>query len=219
MIDHILEHGHITTEELKETYGYDHPPRAVQDVRDKGIPIETFSVVGRNGRTIAAYKFGDEEKARADKLTGRKNFPKAFKKELIDRYGSICAIHLDKLEERELQIDHRIPYQVAGDNVKEQRRSEDFMLLCGSANRAKSWSCEHCVNWLVEKSEDICRTCYWAYPENYQHVAMRPERRVDITWTENEVEVYDRLKERATQVMQELPEYVKDILAKHINEE
>ena len=26
VIDHILEHGFITTEELKETYGYNHPP-------------------------------------------------------------------------------------------------------------------------------------------------------------------------------------------------
>ena len=27
VIDHILKHGHITTEELKNLYGYDHPPR------------------------------------------------------------------------------------------------------------------------------------------------------------------------------------------------
>jgi hypothetical protein len=44
VIDHILEHGFITTEELKETYGYNHPPRAVRDVREHGIPIETFRV-------------------------------------------------------------------------------------------------------------------------------------------------------------------------------
>ena len=28
VIDHILKHGYITTEELKEKYGYNHPPRA-----------------------------------------------------------------------------------------------------------------------------------------------------------------------------------------------
>lgn len=33
VIDHILKHGHITTEELKTEYGYDHPPRAARDVR------------------------------------------------------------------------------------------------------------------------------------------------------------------------------------------
>ena len=29
VIDHILKHGQITTEELKDTYGYNHPPRYV----------------------------------------------------------------------------------------------------------------------------------------------------------------------------------------------
>lgn len=32
VIDHILEHGFITTEELEKKYGYNHPPRAARDV-------------------------------------------------------------------------------------------------------------------------------------------------------------------------------------------
>ena len=28
VIDHILAHGYVTTEDLKERYGYNHPPRA-----------------------------------------------------------------------------------------------------------------------------------------------------------------------------------------------
>ncbi|WP_369334486.1 helix-turn-helix domain-containing protein [Candidatus Thiosymbion oneisti] len=43
VIDHILKHGQITTEELKDTYGYNHPPRATRDVREQGIPIKTLS--------------------------------------------------------------------------------------------------------------------------------------------------------------------------------
>jgi len=31
VIDHLLKHGHITTEELKSLYGYDHPPRAARE--------------------------------------------------------------------------------------------------------------------------------------------------------------------------------------------
>jgi hypothetical protein len=34
VIQHILEHGLITSQELKDTYGYNHPPRAVRDVRE-----------------------------------------------------------------------------------------------------------------------------------------------------------------------------------------
>ena len=33
VIDHILEHGQITTEELRDIYGYNHPPRAIHDIR------------------------------------------------------------------------------------------------------------------------------------------------------------------------------------------
>lgn len=36
VIEHILKHGFITTEELSERYGYGHPPRAARDVREQG---------------------------------------------------------------------------------------------------------------------------------------------------------------------------------------
>lgn len=52
VIDHLLEHGQITTEELKDLYGYNHPPRAIRDVRELGIPIDTFRVEGSDGRKI-----------------------------------------------------------------------------------------------------------------------------------------------------------------------
>ena len=71
VIDHILKHGFITTEDLKMKYGYDHPPRAVRDVREQGIPVETYKVDDSNGKKIAAYKFGDFKKTRFSKLSGR----------------------------------------------------------------------------------------------------------------------------------------------------
>ena len=46
VIDHILKYGFITTEDLKEKYGYNHPPRAARDVREQGIPLNTFRVQG-----------------------------------------------------------------------------------------------------------------------------------------------------------------------------
>jgi hypothetical protein len=55
VIDHILENGFITTEELKETYGYNHPPRAVRDVREHGISIETFSDASSESMPVFRY--------------------------------------------------------------------------------------------------------------------------------------------------------------------
>jgi len=72
VIDHILEHGFVTTEELSELYGYDHAPRAARDVRELGIPLETYRVAGKNGRKIAAYCFGEPLKVcMVDLVVGR----------------------------------------------------------------------------------------------------------------------------------------------------
>ncbi|MCC7222318.1 MAG: hypothetical protein IT273_01230 [Chitinophagales bacterium] len=54
-----MEHGFITTRDLETKYGYSHPPRAARDVREAGIPLETFNVKSEEGKSIAAYKFGD----------------------------------------------------------------------------------------------------------------------------------------------------------------
>jgi hypothetical protein len=110
----------------------------------------------------------------------------------------------------ELQIDHRIPYEVGGDDSSLD--TEQFMLLSGSANRAKSWSCEHCENWRILKRVDICRTCYWAYPEQYEHVAMTQVRRLDILWEHDEINDYEQLANEAKSLNKDLPKHVKDIL-------
>ena len=178
--------------------------------------MRCFRVEGTDGRKIAAYRFGDPNKSRFGKLIGRTAFTKDLKRALIEKYGPRCAIYLEPFGERELQIDHRIPFEVAGDIAEGKQDSEDFMLLCGSANRAKSWSCEHCANWLEQKDANICRSCYWAYPEDYTHIAMRQARRLDIMWTDAEVAVYDLLKKKTEELQQEMPAYVKKIIERNL---
>ncbi|MBD3308148.1 HNH endonuclease [candidate division KSB3 bacterium] len=214
VLDHLLKHGQITTEELKDIYGYNHPPRAIRDVRELGIPIETFRVEGSDRRKIAAYRFGDPQRIRFRKLQGRTALSKDLKRQLIEKDGEQCAIYLEVFEESELQIDHRIPYEIAGDNAATDLVLDDFMLLSPSANRAKSWACEHCVNWQELKDVAICKTCYWAYPDNYFHVAMRPIRRIDIIWQGEEVKIYERLKQKTLELQKDIPAYVKEIIEK-----
>jgi len=198
VIDHILEHGHITTEDLQDRYGYDHPPRAARDVREEGVPLETFKLVSsRTGRKIAAYRFADPADIKRGRIGGRKAFSKAFKDALIERYGEFDALTAQPVESRYLQIDHRIPYEVAGDGEHDEDNLDAYMLLDASSQRAKSWSCEHCRNWTELLEEDTCRACYWAFPESYTHVAMVEVRRVDLQWDGAEVAVYDRLAQEA----------------------
>ncbi|MBI1312339.1 HNH endonuclease [bacterium] len=215
VIDHILKHGFITTEELSTTYGYDHAPRAARDVREHGIPLETFKVTAANGRKIAAYRFGDPSRLKTGREGGRQTWPKGLRDDLVATNGERCSICNTDFEARYLQIDHRVPFEVAGDQTT-NIETQDFMLVCGSCNRAKSWSCEHCENWTTTHDSNVCRTCYWACPDDYQHVALRLIRRLDLSWTETEVAEYELLSELADSAEQELPEFVKLVLRKAI---
>ncbi len=141
VLDHILQYGYITTEELKERYGYNHPPRAAKDVRDEGIPLKTFSVKSSDGRTIAAYRFGDLLSIVEGRFSGRKTFPKRFKNILYKQSGGKCEICSAEFSSRELQIDHRVPYEIGGDAEFSETNTSGYMLVCSSCNRSKSWSC------------------------------------------------------------------------------
>lgn len=216
VIEHILKHGFITTEELKNIYGYNHPPRAVRDVREYGIPIEMYRVTGSDGRKIAAYRFGDPQKSSFSKVSGRTGLSKIIKNKLIEKYGCKCFIYLEKIDEKDLQIDHRIPFEIDGGQESNDLNSDCFMLLSGSANRAKSWSCEHCINWKDIKDSEVCLNCYWAYPENYTHIAMKQIRRIDLIWQGDEIKQYEDLKEQALSFNKDIPEFVKEIIEKEI---
>lgn len=192
VIQHILKYGFITTEELETLYGYKHPPRAVRDVREQGVPIETYYVKNSEGKRMAAYKFGspNEVENKLSKSAGRTVLSKALKRALIDKYGTKCFIYWEAMDESLLQVDHRIPYEIGGEQGDDN--IDCYMLLSPSANRAKSWTCEHCVNW-EKKETTFCMNCFWAYPESYTHIAGNTLRRITITFTGDEIEDYNKL--------------------------
>lgn len=217
VIDHILKHGIITNEDLSSKYGYDHPPRAIRDVRENGIPLITHKVVSpATGRKIGAYTFDDPSRIKHGRIGGRKAFSKQFKEELIARYGARDAFTGELLDARYLQIDHRIPYQVIGD-AEAADRVEEFMLIDGSSQRAKSWSCEHCKNWLEIADPEICRGCFWAFPENYNHLAMEPVRRIDLMWRGAATAEYEGLKREAGKHTMSVQDYIKALIRKALS--
>lgn len=216
VIDHIVKHGFITSEELQQKYGYHHPPRAVRDVREQGIPLETFKVKDSAGRSIAAYRFAKWEDFRSDTLKGRFAFSKKFKNELVATYGRRCSVCSARFEDRYLQIDHRVPYEISGDDASPERDAGDYMLLCSSCNRAKSWSCEHCPNRVGGHDPSICLHCYWASPTEYRHIATQDIRRLALVWQENEVGEYDAVKKMADETEDEMPVFIKNLLRKTI---
>lgn len=215
VIQHILKYGFVTTEELEQLYGYKHAPRAARDVRELGIPLEMYRVKSTDGRTIGAYRFGDPKSAgnTVSKVAGRTALSKALKKALIDRFGSKCFIYLQPMDEKLLQVDHRIPYEIGGE--QDENNLDCFMLLSPSANRAKSWTCEHCSNWET-KNVEFCVKCFWAHPENYTHIAGKEQRQIIITFTGDEIEDYNNLISMVG--IEKAEETIKDMIDKFIIE-
>lgn len=207
VLDSIVQNGRVTTEEINHA-GYEHPPRAVRDARELGFPIKTIKVKHTNGRSIAAYIFDDTGNIDSSK-SGRLSLPKKKRDEIIVSAGNRCQICGATSD---LQVDHRIPFEVAGESQAEE--ANPYLVLCGSCNRTKSWSCEHCQNWLTAKSLDSCRSCYWAQPTTHTHVAMLHQRRLDIVWTGSEVANFERIKDSADRNQISIAEEIKRTLNK-----
>jgi hypothetical protein len=213
VINHILKHGIITNEDLSNIYSYDHPPRAIRDVREVGIPLITHKITSeKTGRKIGAYTFDKLANVKRGRVGGRRAFPKRFKLDLVRAYGARDAITGEPLDPAHLQIDHRVPYQVTGDGGDLDVR--EFMLIDAASQRMKSWSCEHCKNWLDIQDIAICRTCFWAAPEAYSHIAMEAKRRIDIVWSGTEVADFERVKAASDTKGLSISDYVKRILKK-----
>ncbi|MEQ9553805.1 MAG: hypothetical protein RIM23_29825 [Coleofasciculus sp. G3-WIS-01] len=129
VIDHIMQYGFVTTEELKETYGYNHPPRAARDVRELGIPLKTFRVTGSDGRKIAAYKFGDISNVRFSRVSGRTGLILRCDMRQVRRLdllwqGDEIDIY-ERLKQQAIKLDKEIPEFVKEIIEKELRRHSD----------------------------------------------------------------------------------------------
>ena len=117
VIDTILEKGYCSTEDLKNG-GYEHAPRAARDVRELGIPLETYKIKDSTGKSIAAYRFGDWEEAKRknqlSKTSGRTQLTEKLKmhywnimvlsviymvKNILQGYfNQIIAFHMKQVE-------------------------------------------------------------------------------------------------------------------------
>lgn len=217
VIDTILRKGFCTTEDIKNA-GYEHAPRAARDVRELGIPLVTETVKDSSGKKIAQYRFGDWEAHKAEnrlsKTGGRTQLTARLKAALIEKYGCRCNLYGEEYPERLLQPDHRIPYEIGGD-PPDMLDVNNFMLLSPSANRDKSWACEHCPNWQ-EKSVSMCKSCYYAFPEQYSHIAGVYEKKVALIFKDAELPLYEALEHWAKYKGITISELIKNLLEKNI---
>ena len=216
VVDHLMKNGTVTTGQLRELYGYDHPPRAARDLKEHGIPLEKRMVKDVAGKRMAQYSFGDLDNIAAERAGGRVPFPTKFKKDLVATHGEKCGFCSAELKARYLRIDHRVPYSVAGKGAAASLNVKDYILVCGPCNSIKMQCCKECPNGLVGKDTKVCATCYWANPLKYSHVATLDIRRLDLIWTGAEVPDFDAAKTKAGAADGALPKFVKDAVQRAV---
>ncbi len=210
LLELIVEHGEVTTEELTKRYGYSHPPRAKRDAVDLGFPIISRRVRSQDGtRNIAAYSL-DHTATFVDGRTGRRRLTKAFRDRLLKIADGRCAICGGTFPDRALQADHRIPYEIAGEVDKPH--VADFQMLCASCNSSKGRTCKgECPNW-TKRAAVVCATCIWASPETYEHIATRQRRQVTLTWDGADVETFDSIQAVAQAEGLDIATYLRRLL-------
>lgn len=212
VLNFLLKHGSITTADIA-AMGYDHPPRAIRDVRDAGIPLITKMETDAHKKRHARYVFGDSSDIKEHMIQGRVTFPKSFKKKLLKIQGNRCAICNQKFDPEYLQIDHRVPYEYNGDS--KDLDPKDYMLLCAECNRIKDRATQIGCAKTCFKTHDIkiIRSCYWASPEHYTHICMKPIRRLTLTWlNEKQVHSYDIMATKAKQIKLSPQQYIKKLI-------
>ena len=210
VVEQILKHGYVTTMTIA-SLGYDHPPRAAADVRDRGIPLKTVMKTV-DGKKVAHYRFPDEMSVLDRTASGRVAISKQFQREVMEHYGERDIFTGVAAGTGVLQIDHRVPFRISGD-PKQPFDVVDFMPVSAAMNRVKSWACESCPNW-EDREPSICETCYWASPDRaYEHIATVPARRLDLVWQANEVEEFDRLLTHSDDIGFDAPIVAKRLIA------
>ena len=183
---------------------YEHAPRAARDVRELGFTLVTTMVKNAGGKRMAKYSLALNVEAGK---TGRLQLPKKDRDAVIQASGGKCQLCAAT---HDLQVDHRVPYQVAGESLK--GTIDPYMVLDGTCNRRKSWVCEHCPNLLKYKKVETCQNCYWAYPEEHTHVAMEKLRRLDVVFSGEETQAFDRFRNVAQKQGQSVRDLIKELV-------
>lgn len=218
VLEKILENGSVSTYELG-LLGYDQPPRAAQDLKECGVSLKTtFSKHPKTGARMAVYSLAEGNDPSMTGFGGRRAFTSKFRADVAGTYGSRCNLCNAPYDTSALQLDHRVPYIVAGE--VELPNVTDFQLLCGSHQRKKSWACEHCLN-RVQRDVAVCESCFWAYPDaEYTHVATIATRRFEVNFAgPSDAAVHDAFLKICRRQKKRPEELLREMIARFVSTE
>lgn len=139
----------VLSEKLLKLTGQKYFDRRIRELRDEtGCDIETGVFHGQ-----AAYRL---RSCNLQPVNQRSYLTTAQKTGLLEQCGYKCSAcgRLFTQDKRGLEADHKIPLsRNGGSNI------ENWQTLCVDCNVSKRRSCQNC--------QDECRSCAWAFPEQF----------------------------------------------------
>ncbi len=179
-----LEQGFVTKQDC---YGMGFDPVVTRDLTKHGLVF--YSQRGQILLDLGASNAS---------LGGFSTLPSRQRDALLADAHFTCVFCRKQYERKFLTADHRVPHRVAGNSLTDAEGLQAYQVACYPCNNRKQQGCRACTNQQTTKDIAKCRTCYWAYPDKYEHIAGKHERRLTlVARTPEEMLVLDEVQKFA----------------------
>lgn len=177
---HILEKGWVTPSmERRHANQGEHVWQAKSEL-NQVIPVNSRD--RHPGTNEAMYKFDLDQIRRDGRIIKEADITRKLttkeRREIEARHHHACIFCHDTTAR--LQIEHRIPFLIGGN----YGGTRWLAVACAPCNRRKGFFCkQECPNWETSDPE-VCKRCFWASPDDYDHTATKPQRVVLETFSD-----------------------------------
>lgn len=215
--DLLMEKGVITKYDFEETHvPVSQAPRAIRDLKDHGIPIETLRKISvpQAKTKVNRYTLGSIDNINTSMRYGRMYDPTGMKEKLAKLHGDVCVFCGKKLTAKDRELDHKLPVNIFGDLSPVERLNPDnYQLVCRGCNRLKREATSHGAFDDQREGMDIVKQNYWYDPVQYRK--NRDDRLYAhnvIVWnTSKDIQAYKQISQYAKDSSKSFQEALKDI--------
>jgi hypothetical protein len=179
----IVSKGGFTCKEMRKTDGEPQHTWAAKDDLNRYIPVDGSEKAEGNS---VRYQFDFDAIRKIGKVLRdaelRDLLSERDRASIIKYHKSACAFcaHVGT----KLQVDHPVPFRLGG-NIK-SKDPTGYLVVCAPCNRRKDKSCVDCPNMNGVRDPTTCSRCYWASPNDYDHIETKPYKQVLVMFTTDE---------------------------------
>jgi len=190
---HILEKGYATASAIRRSLT--RAEHVWQAKSELNVLIPVSSEEREPDTHEVMYKF-DLDKIRSSGIVLQqadqaRTLTAKQRREIEAKYNNQCVFC--HTQGAKLQVEHLIPFGISGN----ENGMDWLALACPSCNRRKGYACKHqCPNWSKSDAE-VCKRCFWGSPDDYDHVATKPQILVLETFSDSsEIEAFKQARSK-----------------------